>query len=311
MGFHGVVMLDVSDPRQATEIGRLPADTLLSGSFHAIGNVGMLSNAGMSLTRMYDLSDPRSPMPIPGGEWHTTDPESGNPIPYYFANMGGRYALFARKGDGGGPMVVDISDPVQPRFVDHLHQPDAAGGYIFRHEDYLFQGEGDYGALYSFVEGEPIAELGRFALPGDLDTVTPVGNIAVVSVDHGAQDGISSVVVPWTEAVDDRGPRVELTFPRDEELYVAPTSAVGFVFDEAVNDASVFPGSVRVTDRRGRVISSRTYVQENIVNVVPDAPWEEAQTYTVTLPAGGVADVSGNALEADVTVVFSTDDRIR
>jgi len=66
-----------------------------------------------------------------------------------------------------------------------------------------------------------------------------------------------------------------------------------------------------VTDRRGRVISSRTYVQENIVNVVPDAPWEEAQTYTVTLPAGGVADVSGNALEADVTVVFSTDDRIR
>ena len=140
MGFAGVVVLDVSDVTAPKHVATLPPDTLLTGSFHVIGNRAMLSNAGMTLTRFYDVSDPLMPVPVPGGEWSVTDGD-GRQIPYYFANMGGKYALFARKGDGGGPVVFDVSRPDAPTFVGHLHQPDAAGGYIFRHHDHLFQGE--------------------------------------------------------------------------------------------------------------------------------------------------------------------------
>ena len=186
MGFNGVFVVDVSDPLNASVRHHIPADTLLSGSFHAIGNVAMLSNAGTTLTRFYDISDPAEPREIVGSAFQTVHPDTDALLPYYFANVGGKYALFAVKGNGGGPMLYDITDPTGAQWVDYYHQPDAAGGYIFRHEDYLFEGEGDYGGLYDMSQPDAITEVGRFSLAGDLDTVTPIGNTAVVSVDHGA-----------------------------------------------------------------------------------------------------------------------------
>ena len=306
MGFLGVAVVDVSDPTQPVHLSTIPADTLLTGSFHVIGTRAMLSNAGMSLTRIYDVSDPLEPRPLAGGEFEILDEEGGRPIPYYFANMGGKYALFARKGDGGGPVVYDLSDPAEPAFVSHLHQEEAAGGYIFRHHNYLFQGEGDFGALYEFSNPTQPTEIGRFHLPGDLDTVTPVGNVAVVSVDHGARDGVSSVVVPWQSEVDTQEPTAELSFPMDGETNVALTAAIGVSFDEAVLDVSVFAGSFRVWTHRQEPVAGRYFVQEGIVNFVPDLPFPEDTTIHVKLPVEGVSDLSGNPLKQSLEFSFST-----
>lgn len=310
MGFAGVVVLDVSDITRPKHVHTLPPETLLTGSFHVIGNRAMLSNAGMTLTRFYDVSDPLNPVAIPGGEWSVTD-ETERQIPYYFANMGGKYALFARKGDGGGPVLYDVSDPSAPTFVGHLHQPDAAGGYIFRHHDHLFQGEGEYGAVYSMEDPSQPIEVGRFSLPGDLDTVTPVGNVAVVSVDHGAQGNISTTVVPWQTNSDARGPTAELHFPVDGEVFVGARSAVGISFDEAILDSSVFSGSMRVWTHKGEAVPGRFYVQENIVNFVADAPWPEDTTIYVHVPEGGISDVSGNAIMSPLSFSFATGPELR
>ena len=310
MGFNGVAVLDVSDPTQAEYLYTIPPETVLTGSFHVIGNRAMLSNAGMSLTRFYDLSDPLNPVALPGGEWDITD-GTDQIIPYYFANMGGQYALFARKGDGGGPVLYDVSEPTTPTFVSHFRQPDAAGGYIFRHHDHLFQGEGEYGALYDMSDPFSLTEVGRFYLAGDLDTVTPIGNMAVVSVDHGAQEGVSTTVVPWDREADGRGPTPELIFPADGDTFVGPKSAIGMVFDEAILDVSVFEGSFRVWTHRGEPVSGRFYVQENIVNFVPDEALPEDTTVNVELPMGGVSDLTGNALEETLQLRFTTGEKLR
>ena len=51
-------------------------------------------------------------------------------------------------------------------------------------------------------------------------------------------------------------------------------------------------------------------VQENLVNLTPRTALEPDTTYVVELPAGGIADTSGNALEDAVELRFSTGETV-
>ena len=42
-----------------------------------------------------------------------------------------------------------------------------------------------------------ITEIGTGYLAGDLDTLTPFGNIAVLAVDEDAENEEASIVMPW------------------------------------------------------------------------------------------------------------------
>ena len=99
-----------------------------------------------------------------------------------------------------------------------------------------------------------IQEIGRGFLPGDLDTVTPYGNIAVLSVDDEAEDGIASVVMPWRTDPDTEAPNLLRTIPADGATNVALTSRIGLGFDEFIEPTSVFAGSVRLYDSSGNAI---------------------------------------------------------
>ena len=79
-----------------------------------------------------------------------------------------------------------------------LTKPKAATeGYAYYHQGYGFVGDSHWAAVLDMRDLDNIQEIGRGFLPGDLDTVTPYGNIAVLSVDDEAEDGIASVVMPW------------------------------------------------------------------------------------------------------------------
>jgi hypothetical protein len=305
-GLNGLSVIDASDPTALREVNRIQTDPpTVFGSFHVIGNLAMASSAGVARTTLFDVSDPVNPVPIPGGEFELED-RDGQRRFYYFSNIGGRYALFARNGGAGGPVVYDIADPAAPIWVADHPLPEGSGGYVFRHEDTLFQGESELGAVYDFSDPAAPTLLQRIEQRGDLDTITPLGHLMTVSVDDRPNPGQATSVRPWRAAPDTRGPRVELSSPAPDALQVALSGRIGLSFDEQVEAASVFAGSVRVADARGQPVPGRFNVQESLINFTPDQPWEPDTTYSVTLPAGGVTDISGNPTEVEHRFRFAT-----
>lgn len=302
-GLNGVVVVDVSDPLNPEVVDTFPTIGLLSGSFHVVGNVAMASSAGVARTILYDVSDPHVLDPIPGGDFEVE--VDFDPQPYYFSNLGGSLALFARKNTGGGPILYDISDPSEPTFVGHALNEDGAGGYVFRHGDLLFQGDSEFGTVHDISDPSRPAEVGRVQLKGDFDTLTPIGNVAVASVDEKGDPGQATAVVPYQTEPDMDPPRVGWHVPFDGEERVATTGRVGLSFDEMVESASVHEGSVRVWTQEGPV-SGRFNVQEGIVNFTPDEPLAADTVVFVEVPSGGVADLSGNPIEQPLLFSFST-----
>ena len=73
----------------------------------------------------------------------------------------------------------------------------------------------------------------------------------------------------------------------------------------------VFEGSFRVWTHRGEAIPGRFYVQENIVNFVPDAPLPDDTTITVSLPESGISDLMTNAVSETLEYSFSTGGQLR
>jgi hypothetical protein len=251
------------------------------------------------------MTDPLGFEPIAGGDWLAQDSEGGQ-ANYYFANTGGKYALFARKDTGGGPVIYDLSSEGGPQFVGDVNQEDADGGYVFRQNSHLFQGESNFSAIYDFSDPSQPTELHRIELTGDLDTLTPIGNVAIASVDNGAQSGQSTAVVPWTQDPDCTGPSAELTSPSSGALWVDLSSRIGLSFDEMVEPRSVHPGSLRVWTHSGEAVSGRFYTQENLVNFVPDSQLLADTTYIVRVPAQGIIDTTGNPTEQSFEFRFST-----
>lgn len=302
---NGVHMIDATDPTAPVVVGLYTFEPILRlGSFHVMGNVAMAGSAEGSRTVMMDISDPFDPQPLPGGEFDVTDGD-GVPREYYFSNLGGAWAIFARKEGGGGPIVYDVSDPSSPTRLGDAPSV-GNGGYVFRQHEHLFVGESSFARVYDFSNPAAASPVGTAFLEGDLDTATPLGNLMVLSVDDDGAEGQASMIVPWRSEPDTRGPTIGMSSPRDGDTFQALTSRIGFSFDEMVEPRSVFAGSLRVTDEDGWPVNGWFGAQENLVHFAPREPLDADSTYIVTVPAGGVMDFFGNPTEQDFSLRFST-----
>jgi len=305
---NGFWIVDASDPTSPEWLATVvPEPAMRVGAVHVVGDVAMVSSFEGARTVLYDVSNPDDPQPIPGGDFAPTDAE-GTPREYYFANIGGGLALFARKDGGAGYIAVDITDPTAPTHHSRFHNPSGGGGYVVRHEQWVFEGEGDGGGagVYDFSDPAEPFEVGRHWLTGDLDFVTPVGNVSVLSVDEDAQDDQATAVSPWRVEPDTRPPQLAWHRPVNGAEFVAATHPIGLSFDEQIDFASVFEGSVRVTDGAGWPVAGRFTAQEGVAHFTPLQPWVEDTVYDVVLPAGGIIDLSGNPLADEVRFRFST-----
>ena len=278
------------------------------GTVHVVGDVGIASSAGLARVVVYDISDPDS--------WDvridfnvSTDFESFTN--FYFANLGGEYMFFARKNSGGGPVAWDFTDPDEPVLAGALEVLDGDGGYVFRHNDLLFQGESNFGVMYDFSDPTDMSELARFELPGDLDTVTPIGNVAVVSVDEKGDPGKATGVFPFDTEPDSVAPAVRWNRPANGQAWVKPTTAIGIALDEQVEPRSAHAGSIRVWTEDGVSVPGRYYTLESAINFVPDEPLPANTTIWVEIPSGGVADVSGNPVDQTTRFAFSTGAKVK
>ncbi len=302
--FNGVYVVDVSDPLNPSAVAQFNLEPPTSvGTVHVVGTRALISSSGLARTAIVDVSDPLQPAPVAGADWSTED-ANGDPRPFYFANLLGQYAVYARNGRAGGPIVYDLSDPDAPEWQGDAESGDE-GGYAMRHEDVVFIGDSEAGRLYDL--NNDLALIGELALQGDLDTVTPVGNVLVASVDEGGVPGEGSVIMPWKTAPDTRGPVLELAIPADGDTFVATTARIGLSYNEAIARRSVHPGSVRLTDAKGFAVDAAFHVQEGIVNISPTLPLLRDSEYRVEVAAGGVSDVSGNAVDDSVIWGFTTE----
>lgn len=303
---NGIYAIDVEDPAVPALIAQhIFEPPLRVGAVHVVGGIGMASTAEGSRTVLFDATDPGAIEPLPGGDFAVTD-ESGSPKEYYFANLVGPRALFARKEDGGGPIVYDLRDPTGPVRVGGARTDGGNGGYVFANKDDLFVGDSHWGVVFDFSDPSAPIERGRAVIPGDLDTNTPLGQWMVLAVDEESLPDQASAIVPWSPAPDSLGPQVGWSWPVDAQTFVPSDAVLGLSFDEMVELMSLHDGSVRIAGPDGAPVPGQWSLVEAIATFVPDGGWLEDSSYTVTVPAGGVADVTGNRVTEEFTMSFST-----
>jgi hypothetical protein len=151
------------------------------------------------------------------------------------------------------------------------------------------------------------ALLARFDHTGDVDTVTPFGNVALVSVDDDAVPGQASVVMPFRREVDTTPPEVNMVVPDDGTSELALSTRIGLTFTEFVEMASVWRGSIVVREvESGRVVEGWLSGQEGVVSFWPRHALRPSTAYEVLVPAGGVTDLNGNAITAAHRSTFTT-----
>lgn len=306
---NGIYIIDATDPREPSLVGQYTFSPILrAGQVHAVGDLLIVTAAEGARTALLDISDPADPQPIPGGDFLATDGD-GTPREAYFTNIGNGYVYYARKSSGGGVMIWDIHDPSAPAYSGD-YRSEGNGGYVFVKDDYAFVGESRFAVQYDISDHDDIREVRRFGLQGDLDTITPIGHIAFVAVDDEANPGEGTAAAPYATDPDTIPPRVTWVWPPDGADDLTPTSRIGVTFNEMVDVRSAFEGSVRLR-RVGAPAGEeavRGYVstQENVVNFWPVDPLRPGTEYVFEIPAGGIVDYSGNAIEVPFTATYRT-----
>ncbi|HMV69383.1 MAG TPA: Ig-like domain-containing protein [Myxococcota bacterium] len=307
---NGVFVVDATDPTAPAVIAQYVFDNQLrAGQVSALGGLLLVSAAEGSTAALLDVSVPDAPALMPGSPFQVVD-RAGEPRDAYFANLVGSWALFARKEDGGGPIVMDLADPTRPAFLADLLVPGASGGYVFYDEGFLFVGGSSAAQVVDARDLGNLRLVGEGHLPGDLDTITPYGNVALLSVDEAPEgapfDPNATAVMPWAETPDLNGPLVLQIEPRDGATGVPITARIGVGFNEIIEPMSAYEGAIRLYDDAGEPVRGWTSAQEAIASYAPREPLLPDTTYRIEVAAGGVADPNGNTIRDAVTSTFKT-----
>ncbi len=304
---NGIFVVDATDPRNPVLVAEL-AFNLRAGGVFVLGNELLVSSAEQTHAALFDISDPTNPVLLPGSPFATAD-RDGEPMETYHGNRSGDLALFARKEGAGGPIIYDISDPTTPTFVADTELA-GNGGYVFYDEGFLFVGESDHASIWDARALPALEQVAEGMLVGDLDTIVPWGNVALLSVDEIEDDGVigeaATVVMPWAAEPDLTGPEVMSTNPEDGSGGWYSGARVGIGFNEFVEPASVYPGSIRLLDGDLKPVDGWASAQEALVSYTPKTPLAPGTQYTVEV--AGVTDLHGNPMSDVYRFSFSTAD---
>ncbi|MFV8756435.1 Ig-like domain-containing protein [Nannocystaceae bacterium ST9] len=307
---NGVYVADISDPANPTMAAQKTFNpTHRVGQVQVVGNLLLASAAEGPRNVFLDVSIPNGPQPIAGGDFSIVD-SLGQPRESYFSNWSGGYGFYAIKDGGGGVLIWDLHDPGNPQF--HAENKSGGnGGYVFARDSSLaFVGESDIARIYDWSNPDEVTIVAELDLEGDLDTITPIGNIAVLSCDDESVANQGSALAPWQTEPDSQPPIVDYVWPADGASEVKLTSRIGIGFSEMVEPRSVFAGSVRLyetgTDPALTRVDGFLSIQEHIVSFAPATLLDPGTQYTLEIPAGGVVDYNGNPVAETFTSTFTS-----
>ena len=148
-------------------------------------------------------------------------------------------------------------------------------------------------------------------------TLDPTANLAegtsyTATITTGARDSFGNPIAAaktWTfTTVDTTPPTVSSVVPANAALNVATNTTVRVTFSEPMDPATITAATItlRNTVTTALVAGTVTYdVPTRVATFTPGGPLSNATNYTVTVTTG-VRDVSGNALAAPFSSVFTT-----
>ncbi len=309
-GYLGIFVIDISDPARPIEVTRYQVTPELRAmQVIPIGNLLFSSAAEGARVLLLDIANPTAPQPIPGGDFNISATDSGTTAAYS-SNVSGGYAYFARQSGTGGLVIYDIRNPRQPRRTGAFDDAGGNGGYVFIQEPFAFAGNSNFFSVYDITNHASIQPVGKFTLTGDQDTITPIGNIAVLSIDASGGDGAASAIAPWARSPDTKPPVVTWSYPATGATALAPSSRFGITLSEAVDPKSAWrPGAVRLyptASGAGAAVAGDVTVMDTVVNFSPRMPLQPRTGYTLEVLPGGIEDYSGNAIRQGFTATFTT-----
>ena len=139
---------------------------------------------------------------------------------------------------------------------------------------------------------------------GTMYTLTVPANTFESSDD---QTDAGAFTLPFTAVADTIAPTVSSSVPADNTTDVNVDANIVLTYSEAVAKGS---GSITIKPSGGNVVSiaisaAQVSVAGNVVTINPTVGLDTAATYALNVPAGGFADLAGNAT-ADYTLSFVT-----
>jgi YVTN family beta-propeller protein len=302
----GLFIVDALNPEAPVEAKRIPTGQLGGFSIHtciAVGNLLILtraeeSNVNPGLTIM-DIGDPLNPKLL----FTDATLDMG-----YSVMVNGERILVA-----DDPIsVYEMSDPTAPTLLGIGQDVSTKGGYGMAQDEFFVLGSSNH-ALKVDLSQRDLADkfiaTGKIRPPvpnADWDFAVPLGNLIFAGNDHG--DG-SALLVSQT-APDTTPPAVNMVSPESNSVNQHTLSRIGLTFTDQIDSASINTSTITVRRLGGEALSGIFTTQTGMVNFHPSEPLEENTTYEISVPAGGIKDYSGNALQTSFLSYFSTGDDI-
>lgn len=298
---------DVSNPATPVFVRALDVPTLTGfrcASVYALGNLMVVSGSLTNGVATFDLSNPTDPRLISVFRGDTgantyTSYLSGNRL------YGG--------GQEGGLYIYDITNPGAITLVSQF----ATGGtprYPVTQDEFVHianLGNGRYQKIR--VDTNPPQMVANVAMPipagaarASTEIAIPIGNLAFIGNSDSDVTHPTGWLIPHDTAPDNRPPVVNAVRPVDNESNVATSTMIGVSFTDLLDTPSISTSSVIIRPVGGSAIAGTYSNMGGIVNFSPSQPLLTGTTYEVVIPAGGVKDSQGNAVNVSRTFRFST-----
>ena len=224
---------------------------------------------------------------------------TGRHVGHLWSSTGTRLAEIEFTGEtGSGWQNAPLADPVPitagTTYIVSYH---SAGGRFARSSGY-FSGPVGNGPLTAPADG-----------PAGGNGVYRYGASAFPDSSFNASNYWVDATFERTPPGDTRAPRVETVTPADGAAGVPVSTTVTASFDEAVDPSSVSPQTFVLNNGSDTAVAASVSYDaaSRKATLTPSGPIAYGQAYTATVKggAGGITDVAGNSLAADLSWSFS------
>lgn len=301
---NGVYVVDVSDPASPQHVATLPREEMggvSAGPVFALGDLLVVVNPkGRNGVATVDISSPTSPRLL-----DSISPSRGGYI-------GGFYGVHAHVEPF---LSLDVTtDPrnitENPFTVDFTPSSE----YISFSDDFLYLGglrnssSGIWKYDISDVENPVLVGrvVGRRPDIDDQFSV-PIGNLVMVAEDS-RKEGVfvGGALAVHAEDADTTPPSIKWLSIPDGETEASRSGQIGLSFSEWIEFKSVDEQSLILRPVGGQPVSGQWGCTYTLLTFASDEPLLANTTYELVLPAGGVSDLVGNTLPADIVTTFTT-----
>ncbi len=288
---NGLYIVDAHDPKNPKLAQRahgpnpIPPSQLGGfriGPVYAVGSLMVISSMDQPGYATIDIANPLEP--------HLIAAETRRSPSIYSMHFTGGYIL----GAGGDSefFVHDVRNPRKIVELDSIDLPDK-GGYVTYQDGFAHVGSSKAYVKIDMRDPKRLRQTLQ-ATSGiwtrDEDFASVIGNLVVVSDDHG----VGNAIFQHDPSADRTPPQVNFISPAFDAGDVSLTTSIGMTFTDEINPVSATPTSIVVRSSDGATVNGYISSQMGVVNFSPRQPLKSNSVYEVILVAGGLTDLVGN-----------------